>query len=164
MENYLEAIFLLIQEKTVARSKDIAGRLQVNRSSVTGALQTLRERGLVNHEPYGYVTLTKDGTTEARRVLRRHRALRDFFVNVLLIDESEADGAACRMEHGISKQIVDRLADFADFVAACPRAGATWVAGFGHRCETTPPSKDTCRSCIEECLQDAGTIDKGYAL
>jgi DtxR family Mn-dependent transcriptional regulator len=114
MENYLEAIYLLTREKSVARSRDIAGRLGVNRSSVTGALKALRERRLVNYEPYGYVTLTRTGRDAARRVRRRHEALRDFFVNCLAIDEHEADEAACRMEHGISKHIVDRLIDFAE--------------------------------------------------
>ena len=72
MEDYLETIFLLIREQAVARSRDIAARLNVNKSSVTGALQALAERALVNYEPYGYVTLTPSGAAEAQRVLRRH--------------------------------------------------------------------------------------------
>ena len=113
LENYLETIYLLTQEKRVARSKDIAEHLKVNRSSVTGALQALRDRELVNYEPYGSITLTKTGADEARRVLRRHVALRNFFVDVLEIEEGEADEVACRMEHGISKHVVDRLIAFA---------------------------------------------------
>jgi DtxR family Mn-dependent transcriptional regulator len=155
LENYLEAIYLLIQENSVARSKDIADRMQVSRSSVTGALQALRDRELVNYEPYGYVTLTKVGRQAAKRVLRRHEALRKFFVSVLAIDDDEADEVACRMEHGISKHVVDRLIEFADFVETCPRAGAKWVEGFGYRCEATPPSAKKCQICIEECLHDA---------
>jgi DtxR family Mn-dependent transcriptional regulator len=155
LENYLEAIFLLIQQNTVARSKDIAQRLKVNKSSVTGALQALRERKLVNYRPYGCVTLTNRGTEVAARVLRRHEALRSFFVNVLSIDEHEADEAACRMEHGISKHIVDRLIDFADFVETCPRAGAGWIGSFGNKCDTAPPSPEICENCIADCLDDA---------
>ena len=105
MENYLETIFILVRDYTVARSKDIADRLKVKRSSVTGALQTLKERGLVNYEPYGYVTLTETGTAVASKVLRRHEALRDFFVNVLSIDPAEADAAACRMDWSMVCQL-----------------------------------------------------------
>ncbi|HOR98434.1 MAG TPA: metal-dependent transcriptional regulator, partial [Kiritimatiellia bacterium] len=80
IEDYLEAIFYLVRENTVARSKDIAERLKVNRSSVTGMLQALRDRGLVNYERYGFVTLTDEGKKVASRVVRRHEALRDFMV------------------------------------------------------------------------------------
>ena len=52
IENYLEAIFILIREHAVARSKDISKRLKVNRSSVTGMLQTCGS-GLANYERYG---------------------------------------------------------------------------------------------------------------
>lgn len=153
MENYLETILLLSEEHAVARSRDIAGRLGVNRSSVTGALQALRERGLINYEPYGYATLTEDGTRIARRVLRRHEALRDFFVRVLGIDEQEADDVACRMEHGISKTVVDRLIEFAEFVAVCPRAGGQWIQEFGFRCRSSM-SSESCERCIVQCLDD----------
>jgi DtxR family Mn-dependent transcriptional regulator len=152
MENYLETIYVLIREYSVARSKDIAERLKVQRSSVTGALQVLKERGLVNYEPYGYVTLTETGSVAASKVLRRHEALRDFFINVLSIDREEADEAACRMEHGISKNIVNRLLDFAEFVETCPRAGAKWVHGFGYHCSGHEPG--ACESCITLCLRD----------
>ncbi len=154
MENYLETIFVLIREYTVARSKDIAERLKVQRSSVTGALQALKERGLVNYEPYGYVTLTETGSAVASKVLRRHEALRDFFVNVLSIDRDEADEAACRMEHGISKNIVNRLLDFAEFVETCPRAGAKWIHGFGYHCSEGGHEPGACESCITLCLRD----------
>ena len=154
MENYLEAILLLIQKSPVARAKDISRRLKVNRSSVTGALQALSERGLVNYESYGFVTLTQQGTEIATKVLRRHEALRDFFVNVLAIDGAEADEAACRMEHGVSKSIVDRLLDFASFVETCPRAGAKWVRGFGYQCEEAAHSSEKCERCISQCLEE----------
>jgi len=154
LENYLETIFLLIQEKTVARSKDISAHLGVNRSSVTGALQALRERGLVNYEPYGYVTLTHRGTEVAERVFRRHEVLKDFFVKVLSIDEEEADEAACRMEHGISKHIVDRLVEFAEYMEICPRAGAKWSEESGYHCHHVPSSIDDCERCVAQCLKD----------
>ena len=48
MEDYLEAIFHISKEKQAARAKDIADRLMVNKSSVTGALRSLSEKGLVN--------------------------------------------------------------------------------------------------------------------
>ncbi len=134
LEDYLETIYLLVDANTVARSRDIAARLKVNRSSVTGALQALAERGLVNYEPYGYVTLTADGEAIAKKVLYRHQVLRDFMIKVLSIDPATADDTACRMEHAVPKLVVDRLVAFAEFVENCPDAGAEWVRDFGYRC------------------------------
>ncbi len=160
MENYLEAILLLIRESPVARAKDISRHLKVNRSSVTGALQALSERGLVNYEPYSFVTLTQQGTEIATSVLQRHEALRDFFVNVLAIDGAEADEAACRMEHGISKSIVDRLISFAAFVEVCPRAGNKWIRGLGYQCQEAALSSEKCERCVSQCLQDVKSNSK----
>ena len=159
LEDYLETIFLLIREQAVARSRDIAARLNVNKSSVTGALQALAERALVNYEPYGYVTLTPAGAAAAQKVLRRHEALRDFFVKVLSIDAAEANANACRMEHAISKRVVERLVEFAEFVETCPRAGAKWVRGFGYRCQeaAAAPEKHSCERCIAQCLDEVKT-------
>lgn len=153
MENYLETIFHLVREHTVARVKDIADRLKVSRSSVTGMLQSLRDHHFVNYEPYGFVTLTTEGAMIAKRVVRRHEALRDFMVEVLSIDANVADEAACHMEHGISKQVVDRFLDFAEFVQTCPRAGAKWINGFGYRCAEAAQAPGDCKRCIETCLE-----------
>ena len=82
LEDYMEAIFHLVDEKQAARARDIAQRLQVNRSSVTGALQSLAQKGLVNYEPYEAITLTQKGVAVAKDVVRRHEVLRDFLVKV----------------------------------------------------------------------------------
>ncbi|MDD8050308.1 MAG: metal-dependent transcriptional regulator [Verrucomicrobiota bacterium] len=158
LEHYLEAIAQLIREKRVARSKDIAQRLNVNRSSVTGALQTLRDRGLIHYERYGFVTLTEEGEEIANRIVRRHEVLRDFFVKVLGLPETEADDAACGMEHGISKQLLERLVDFAEFVETCPRAGAKWVRGFGYHCADPGMTREDCESCVAQCLDALRTV------
>lgn len=158
MENYLETIFHLVREHTVARVKDIANRRKVSRSSVTGMLQALRDHHFVNYEPYGFVTLTPEGAAVAKRVVRRHEALRDFMVAVLSIDAELADEAACHMEHGISKQVVDRFLDFAVFAQTCPQAGAKWIDGFGYRCAEAAEAPGDCTRCIETCR---GSVKEG---
>ncbi len=152
LEDYLEAIFHLVAEKHVARSRDIARRLKVNRSSVTGALQSLAKKGLVEYEPYEAITLTRGGQVAAKGVVRRHEALRDFLVKVLAVDAAKADQAACRMEHAISGPILERLIRFVEFVEVCPRGGAKWIRGFGYHCEQGDP--EVCERCISSCLED----------
>jgi DtxR family Mn-dependent transcriptional regulator len=121
----------VVQAKQAARAKDIADRLQVNSSSVTGALHGLKERGLVNYEPYDLITLTPRGLRTAREVVRRHEALRSFFVEVLGIAETEAESAACRMEHAMSPLVFDRLVRFVEFVGNAPNARLRWDNDLG---------------------------------
>lgn len=109
-EDYMEAIFHILDEKEAVLAKDIALRLNVSRPSVTGALRVLAGHGLVNHEPYGIITLTESGHKTAKDIVRRHSALRDFFVTILEVGEEEAESAACAVEHCLSKKIVDKLA------------------------------------------------------
>lgn len=153
MENYLETIYLLMQTSHAARSKDIADKLQVKRSSVTGALQALRERGFVYYERYGQITLTPQGREIASKIRRRHEALRDFFIQVLAVDATEADAAACRMEHGISKPIVDRLIDFAQLMQTCPRAISKWFADANPPNHPDETQQEACRQCIRDCQE-----------
>lgn len=144
-EDYLEAIFHVVEERRVARSKDLIQRLGVNSSSVTQALRTLSERGMIHYEPYGVVTLTDRGEALARDVIRRHEALRTFFVDILQVDAKVAEDAACKMEHAMPRLIVDRLVNFIDYTARCPRGAADWVEGFGYFCQSRPDHQ--CSSC-----------------
>jgi DtxR family Mn-dependent transcriptional regulator len=101
----------------VARSKDIAEAMKVSRASVTGALKTLSEKGLVNYKPYGYATLTAAGQRVARRVVRRHEVLTRFFEGLLGAEATTAQAAACRAEHTLGPEITARLMAFMEFVS-----------------------------------------------
>jgi len=116
LEDYLEAIYWLVREQRVARSKDIADRLNVSKPSVTGALRQLTAAGYINYDPYSFVTLTAEGERAARRVVERHEALADFLHRVLGVDPATADENACRMEHAIDNAVLVKLTEFIRFV------------------------------------------------
>jgi len=109
LEDYLEAIFHVIEDKQAARAKDIVERLGVHNSSVTQALRALSERGLVNYAPYDLVTLTEAGRTAAAEVVEKHQALRSFLIEVLGLEADRAEEDACRLEHGIGQDVLERL-------------------------------------------------------
>lgn len=153
LEDYLEAIFHITEEKQAARPKDIAVRLKVKNASVTGALRALAEKGMIHYAPYDIVTLTQEGREAAEGVVNKHETLRSIFVNLLAVDEKIADEAACKMEHCIPNVILDRFIDFAKFVETCPRGGAKWVSGFGYHCDQNA-SPETCERCMERSLED----------
>jgi len=71
LEDYLEVILKLEQSQKVARAKDIAARMEVQRGSVTSALKNLKEKKLINYEQYSFITLTPKGKKLAKEITHR---------------------------------------------------------------------------------------------
>lgn len=130
MEDYLEAIYNLSQEKRIVRVKDIAERLGVKMPTVTSMLKTLSEKGMVDHEKYEYLELTGKGFDIGSEIDRRHQTLRKFLIDILQIDHDQADEDACKMEHAVSPATLERIVDFMEFIENCPRGGNDWLEHF----------------------------------
>lgn len=147
LEDYLEAIYHLCRHDKHAHSRDIAENLKVHKSTVTAALKSLGQLNLINYSPYEAVTLTLEGRKIAEDVVSRHSALKDFFTEVLSVEEGVAEEAACGMEHSIPREIVDKLVDFANFVKTCPRNAENWLDSFkeGHLADCRTSGR--CRVC-----------------
>jgi len=148
LEDYLEAILIISGEKGAARPKDIADRLHVKAASVTGALQMLAKKELVNYAPYDVVTLTSAGKRIAKKIEGKHNALLRFFNNVLDIPREDADDFACKMEHIIPDHVLERFIGFAEFVEKCPHSGAIWQGKTkGYFCKTKGDDPTLCNQC-----------------
>jgi len=153
LEDYLEAICRLLVEKGTARVSDIANALSVDKSTVTTALNSLSEKGFVNYRPYRAPTLTSRGKKAAEDIVGRHNLIRRFLSQVLLVREDVADANACRMEHVLDKEVLERLSLFSEFVNECPRAGEDWLQMFGHYFEHGGvPQRD--RAAMQRWLED----------
>jgi len=148
LEDYLETILELETTNKVARVKDIAEQRGVLRGSVTGALRTLSEKGLINYEPYSFITLTRKGATIAKEINRRHRVIKNFLIHVLQLDEITAEDNACRMEHAMDRPAVDRLVDFIKYIDTCPRTDAEWLMGFTRHRKKSTSEKPDCKDCM----------------
>ncbi|MDA8137425.1 MAG: metal-dependent transcriptional regulator [Desulfobacteraceae bacterium] len=149
LENYLETILYLETNHKVARAKDIADRLQLQRGSVTSALKILADKGYINYEPYSFITLTPKGQTVAEEITQRHATIKNFLINVLLVDPETADETACRMEHAIDPQTLERLTCFIHYVNNCPRAGDKWIQSFLNFCAQKRCNPKLCQECID---------------
>ena len=130
LEDYLEAVLMLSREDGVARVSDIAERTEVSKPTVTSALKSLSQAGLVNHGRYQVVTLTKAGEEAATRIRRRHEALVKFMVEVLDLDLERAEGNACRMEHVVDDVVLDRLSLLAEVIGQYSFEKAEWLERF----------------------------------
>lgn len=150
LENYLEAILDLEKTYKVARAKDIADQLNRQRGTVSGALKVLKEKGLINYSPYSFVTLTVEGREIAELIHRRHQVLNNFLHNVLQIEAGKADKTACRMEHAIDEETLERLVAFIEYINACPRAEDGLLDSFIHFVKTKKINRQKCDRCIKE--------------
>lgn len=149
LENYLEVIFDLEKTNKVARAKEIAERLDLQRGSVTGGLKTLSDKGYINYAPYSFITLTDKGKRVARDITHRHAVIREFLVKVLRIDDEIAEDTACKMEHAIDPQTIERLVCFIEYIFTCPRAGEQWLRSFYNYCAEGNRTQDDCQVCIK---------------
>ena len=109
MEDYLEAASFCADEKGVARVSAIRDMLGVKTPSVTGAMKALAQAGYVTHEPYSGIVLTAKGRRAAEDVKKRHLLLSRFLTQVLGVTPKTADMDACKMEHAVSRETLDKL-------------------------------------------------------
>lgn len=108
LEDYLETIYLLIKDTGSACVRDVAKSLGVKMPSVVKALHELKSLELVNQEPYSSIELTKKGERLAKSVLSRHELLKTFLIRLGVKPET-ADEDACRMEHILSAETLDKI-------------------------------------------------------
>lgn len=140
LEDYLEAIYDIVDEKGGVRVKDIAERLDVKNSSVTVALRNLRDTGFINYEPYGVISLTATGFDEARRLSETHQVFRRFFTNILGVEQGAADETACRLEHDMAPEVMARFLQFIKFITTNRALDSDWEKAFDQFCRTNDVS------------------------
>jgi DtxR family Mn-dependent transcriptional regulator len=110
VENYLKAILRLQSEGGGATTVgEIARELGVTPGTVTTMMRHLSDRGLVSYEPRRGLSLKPSGRTEAMKVVRRHRLIELFLVEVMGLDWSEVHEEAEVLEHAISDRLLDRI-------------------------------------------------------
>ena len=110
MEDHIEQIYLLIENKGYARVSDIAEALSVLPSSVTKMVQKLDKDGYLIYEKYRGLTLTPKGVKLGKRLVQRHELLEQF-LRLIGVDEERIYGDVEGIEHHLSWNSIDRIAD-----------------------------------------------------
>ena len=119
VEDYLEVVYGLIQQKGYARSADIAELLNVRTPSVTSMLQRLHAMGLIVYERYRGITLTDSGERLARSVQQRHLTILKF-LRILRVEEKIAKSDAEGIEHHLHKPTIERIARLVEYITEHP--------------------------------------------
>jgi DtxR family Mn-dependent transcriptional regulator len=110
VEDYLKAIFELSRATGSAVTSEVASRLHVASASVSAMVRRLTGQGLVSHERYGALRLTKKGRTVALQLVRRHRVIEAYLVTALGYAWDEVHSEAERLEHAASPELIHRMA------------------------------------------------------
>lgn len=126
LEDYLEAVYMVAQKKKIVRVKDLIKMLDVKTASVIGALKKLEQRGLVEHEHYGYIELTPEGEKKAIRIYEKHTVLMRFLTEFLKVNEKTAEKDACLMEHCISDETFSKIIQLIRLLETEPSKVPSW--------------------------------------
>jgi len=134
VEDYVELIYLLEQDKTPVHTMDVATSLGISPASVTEIFQKLSDEGYINYQKYAGVSLTSKGKKIALSTIKKHGVLRDFLM-ILGVDDEVANKDACMMEHVLHKETMARLMKFVNFVKLA-KGDPRWLDHFKHYYET----------------------------
>ena len=123
-EDYLKAIWTLSERfdetGTEAGTNNLAEVLEVSPPAVSRMLKQMERQSLVAHVPYYGVRLTDDGRRIALKIVRRHRLLERFLVEILGYGLDEVHDEAERLEHHISDEFTERINVLMKFPKTCP--------------------------------------------
>lgn len=111
-ENYIKAIWHLQQSDSNVTTNELAAELSTKPASVTDMLKRLKEKKLLNYEPYYGVKLNTEGKKLALNIIRKHRLWEYFLVEKLKFNWDEVHAIAEELEHVSSPELVKRLDDF----------------------------------------------------
>ena len=119
-EEYIEIIYKLQKRSGIARTKELSENLHVVPGSITNTIEHLESHGLVLHEPYRGVKLTREGEKLAINIVRRHRLAERLLTDILKEDWSSVHEDACKLEHGLTKNVTDLLEKRLGYPKFCP--------------------------------------------
>jgi len=112
-EDYLKAIYLISKRNHGGwvSNSEIAELLNVKPSSVTNMLYKLADLGLIDWKPRKSMRLTPKGKQIGKKILRRYKVLKDFFLNVLNLSEEDVsiEEICCKIEHHLNNEVSKAL-------------------------------------------------------
>jgi DtxR family Mn-dependent transcriptional regulator len=123
VENYLKAILqaqIALKDDELVPMGQVASMLGVTPGTTTTMVKTLAEAGLLRYEPYAGVRLSGSGGKLAALVLRRHRLIELFLVQVMGLGWAEVHDEAERLEHAVSESLIERIDEMLGHPAVDP--------------------------------------------
>ena len=151
MEDYLKAVYLLQEGQEKVPTSAIAQQMEVSAASVTGMIRKLAAMGLLNYTSYRGVELTEGGEKIAQEIIRHHRLLELYLVEIMGFTWDKVHDEADKLEHVISEEFEERMSEVLGHPTTDPHGHAI-------------PAKDggieeiVCETLIEVDAGDAATV------
>lgn len=114
LEDYIEAIYIAHTNNTQIKGTELARNLKVSRASVSEAIARLVSKNLIEYNNKN-ISLTEEGIEIAKGVYNKHSILKDFLITILNISQEDAEENACKIEHMVSQEIIDKLSSFTNY-------------------------------------------------
>ncbi|MFH1612715.1 MAG: metal-dependent transcriptional regulator [bacterium] len=154
IEDYLETITIISNKNNIVRVKDISKEMGVSMPSVNKAIKILSKEKLVSHENYGYVELTEKGRILGNTIYNSHNVLIKFLTEVLNVDYKIAQKDACKIEHNISDETLNRLIAFLKYIETfVSNKKINWIKDFNHFYKTYKTDKSLKKCKLERNLK-----------
>jgi DtxR family transcriptional regulator, Mn-dependent transcriptional regulator len=115
IEDYIEVMYNLKENKGIIRVVDIAEELNVKPPSVVEAVDKISRLKLISREKYGEIKLNEKGIKVAESIIRKHIIIKRF-LDILGVENKTAEREACAMEHILSDSTVNKLEKFTEFI------------------------------------------------
>lgn len=120
IQEYIEGVYRLQQEVGRVATNEVAQYMGVSPASASIMLKRLDELGLVEHTPYRGIILTAEGENLAHRLLRIHRLTERLLTDIIGLPWNNVHDIACKLEHYITSEIADKIAEALGHPATCP--------------------------------------------
>ena len=111
MEDYLKTVYLLQEGQEKVSTSAIAQQMEVSAASVTGMIRKLATMGLLNYTSYQGVELTEGGQKIAQEIIRHHRLLELYLVEIMGFTWDKVHDEADKLEHVISEEFEERMSE-----------------------------------------------------
>lgn len=112
LEEYLKTIYVLKKQNGNVRVTDIANYMNCTKPSVNKAINSLKDNGYLNYEPYGTIEMTKKGEDLSKKILETYDIVYLFLKEVLCLDEFEAKKEAEKIKLSMSDKTINSLARY----------------------------------------------------
>jgi DtxR family Mn-dependent transcriptional regulator len=163
MREYLEVIYYLSARQEPVIAARLAEWMHVSAPTVTNIVARLVALELIDRDPRGEIRLTAEGYTLAETMVRRHRILERFLVDVMGLPWEHIHEEAVRLEHALSPALEERIAALVATATTCPHGNpipgrSTGYPGVLRLSEAPVGSTFAIRRITEEAEEDTEVL------
>ena len=151
--HHLMTIYDLLDKHGYARVTDVARHLEITRGSASITLKALKEKGFVKEDENKFLRLSEEGERISHSIQSIRRIFQKFLIDVLQVDEKQAEVDACKIEHLLSRETGTKLLNFMGYLSSGSHNVKKFLDEYHEYEEECGATPDSCPICDDECLR-----------